>query len=396
MTSIVDLIKNLVSDNLEFKREANLWEELEEATYEGDRTFYRKFSKISSTSSLNAALNSFKESFPNLNIHFRKGEKEEDEVTESQAKTKRGDVDTQISIIAKIARSLQALVREHSISLDLLKELFISHEAKLVQVEEKIETPGVKVTEYMDNTIASKVEETTKELKEMIGGLKEELELVKQENLNLKKVASEAAAEADEARQRSMKGNLKIYAPHLKQEPKEGRGRLETLAEMCCRGIQGHAGADIKPDTDVIACHKLPEAGNYILRVGNRTEGSGWEALSAGMVTGKYAGGGGDYFKKDGVHLSFQVTQAKSKLLHQVRLARKAKLLSKFSINENGKITIRRARHPHTAPGQPRTKEVWEEVKSLATLQQMFTDTTFPLATPAREDRGARPARPGQ
>ena len=395
MTSVVDLVKRLVEDTIKFKKDASLWEELEEREFEGDRGFYRSFGKISSTSSLLATINAFKQKFPLLNTHFQEG-KEEEEVTASQAKTRSDQTDARVGIVAKITRSLQALVQEHSIALDLLKELFVKQEAKLEEVEVKIENPGQKVTEYLDSCIQDKVEEATKELKEQVGELKQELEQVKQENLNLKKVTSKVAEEADETRQRGMKGNIKIYAPHLTPQPKEGQGRMETLAEMCCRGIQGHTGADINASADVIACHKLPEAGSYIVRVGNMTEGSGWAALAAGMVTGKLHGRQDEYFRKDGVHLSFQVTQAKAKVLHQVRLARKQGLLSKFSINENAKITIRRTRHPRTPQGQPRPKETWEEVKSLATLEQMFPDATFPLATPAREDRGARPARPGQ
>ena len=392
MTTVIEHIKSLVTDNILFKREAiTLWEELEEQEFDGDRNFYRSFGKISLTSSLLDVLNTFKEKFPTLNIHFREGE-EEEEVTETQAK--RSDHSSQIGIIAKITRSLQVLLQEHSISLDLLKELLIKQDAKLEEVEVKIENPGEKVTEYLDNAIAAKMEEKTKELQEQLTQQKEELEQVKQENLNLRKVANQAMEEAEEARQRSMKGNLKIHAPHLKQEHKDGR--RETLAEMCCRGLKGHTGAAIVPSSDVIACHKLPEAGSYIMRVGNMSEGSGWEALTAGMVSGKLVGRQDEYFRKDGVHVSFQLTQGKAKLLHQVRLARKERLLSKFSTNENGKITVRRAKHPHTPPGQPRPKEVWEEVKSLATLQQMFPGATFPLTTPAREDRGARPARPGQ
>ena len=394
MTTVVDFIKNIVTDNIGFKKDAiSLWEELEEQEFEGDRNFYRSFQKIPATSSIHNILNIFKNKFPNLDIHFKEG-KEEEEVKESEVK--RADSTAQIGIMARIVRSLQALMKEHSISLDLLKELLINQEFKLDQVEKKMETPGEKVTQYLEHSIADKMEEVMKELKKQVGELKEELEQVKQENLNLKKVASKVAEETDETRQRGMKGNIKIYAPHLTQQPRPGDGRMETLAEMCCRGIQGHTGADIQATTDVIACHKLPEAGNYILRVGNMREGSGWEALTAGMVTGKYHGRKDEYFRKNGVHLSFQVTQTKAKLLHQVRLARKQGLLSKFSINENAKITIRRARHARTPEGQPRPKEVWEEVKSLATLQQMFPGADFPLATPAREDRGARPARPGQ
>ena len=80
-----------------------------------------------------------------------------------------------------------------------------------------------------------------------------------------------------------------------------------------------------------------------------------------------------------------------------MRLARKAGHLSKFSVNQNGRITLRREKVQQWTPGQPRTKESWEVVRCLEDLEVLFPTVTFPIPNPGgREVREGRDRREGR
>ena len=85
-----------------------------------------------------------------------------------------------------------------------------------------------------------------------------------------------------------------------------------------------------------------------------------------------------DYFANNWVYLNFQLTEARSNLLNQVRLARKRNLLAKFSVNQNGRVTILKEKSPRTTQGA-QAKEPWVVVKDVDNLQGMFPGVTFPL-----------------
>ena len=382
-SSLEDTVKGLLGDAIKYKQDTTaIWDELEAVTDEGDRSFYKNFEKISSSASI---LDKFKAKAASIDITFNRWK--EVDLTKSQetnSKTKREN--DKMGTIAKILRGLQTLVMDHSVALQLLKELFILQGEKLDGVKSNFDN-GLGDTAYVDNEIAKRFDAKAKELSDKMTTLQEELQEVKQENARLRKENSKLSIDNDETRQRGMKGNLKIYAPQATQEilPNRG-GRRETLTEMCTRLVQKKTGCDIL-QSDVSACHRLKDNDHtYILAVANRLPGSGWESLTAGMVNGRMKNSQ-EYFKKDGVFLSYQVTQAKAKLLHQIRLARKQGHISKFSVNENGRVTVRRAKTTPIATGQTKPKETWETVDSLQRFQEMFPGLTHPLTSENGRDR---------
>ena len=134
----------------------------------------------------------------------------------------------------------------------------------------------------------------------------------------------------------------------------------------------------------------MPENRNaWILRIGNMAPGSGWEQLAAGMLSG-HKPNSKEYFENDGVFLNFQITQVKAKVLQQVKLARKLHKdkLHKFSVNQNGRITILKTKTQWEVGAQSK-REKWEEVKDLDHLKELV-DLPFPLKDPAVAAKVAR------
>ena len=389
--SVMEAITNILRTSVTYKKEElSLFEELEAGTEEGEeRDFYRDFQKIPYSAEV---INKVKKHFSKLDTNFTKVKEEKVEaVKEKRFPT----IDKQVVLLAGIIEGLQEKVRDQGVAIELLKKVIVAQAAKLEEVEARVVNPGVEVTNYIDTAIKIKMETTMKEHTKEVDAMKEELAVVKQENTRLRQENTQMTLDNDETRQRGLKGNLIIHAPNAKQETKNGV--TESVADMCRRLTQETSGAHIKPG-DVAACHSLPDKpGTWLLAVGNRGPGSGWEDLAAGMLTGKFHGGGPrDYFKRGGASLSFQLTQARSSLLHQVRLARKAGHLSKFSVNQNGRITLRREKVQQWAPDQPRprTKENWEVVRCMEDLEALFPDVTFPIPNPGgREGRGPREGR---
>ena len=171
-----------------------------------------------------------------------------------------------------------------------------------------------------------------------------EVEAIKTKNEALEK-------ELDECRQRGMKGNIILSSPdhgrsvnmlkHVNIQTNDSV-RLEYDHEMCIRVIKEKTGVQLHT-SDVIACHSLPTKGNntsYILRVGNMRQGSSWEILAAGMLTGKNKETG-LYFNQDyNLFLSFQLTNKRSTLLKAVKDKRKVKVVKRYGVDQNGKVTI--------------------------------------------------------
>ena len=171
-----------------------------------------------------------------------------------------------------------------------------------------------------------------------------DVEAIKTKNEALEK-------ELDECRQRGMKGNIILSSPDhgravnmLKHTNIQVNDtiRLEHDHEMCIRVIREKTGVQLHT-SDVIACHALPTKGNntsFILRVGNMRQGSNWETLAAGMLTGKNKETG-RYFNKDyNLYLSFQLTNKRSTLLKAVKEKRKVKVVERYGVDQNGKVTI--------------------------------------------------------
>ena len=289
-------------------------------------------------------------------------------------------------MIIKAVKNIQDLVKDHGLALEFIRELFNRQEVKLTEVERKVLNPGVEVTSMIDISVANKIDAKTEDITTKVAVLESQLDQLASDNKLLKKKNKQLTEECDETRQRGLKGNLKISCPFRRGEARKDvpvvrNGCMETTTEMVLRLTQEKTGCNIQMQ-DVVACHRLPENDfSYILRVGNRAPGSGWEALAAGMVSGrKYQSR--DYFANNGVYLNFQLTEARSSLLNQVRLARKRNLLAKFSVNQNGRITILREKSPRTTQGG-QAKEPWVVVKDMDTMKEMFSGVTFPLVATA-------------
>ena len=161
--------------------------------------------------------------------------------------------------------------------------------------------------------------------------------------------------ECDEVRQRHMKGNIIISSPELGNKPslflkknihdrQTNTTRTESQFEMIKRLIFLKTGVEL-PEEDIVTCHALSRRGggavsSYIVRVGNMRPGSAWEIISAGMLNGKNPSSK-EYFSKDNVYISFQLTKKKSDLAKAVRVAKVARKIKQYSIDQNGRITIR-------------------------------------------------------
>jgi len=384
--SALEAIQTIIAEAVKYTEDAkSLWEELEAS--EGDKSFYQKFGKVASNPGI---LESIRDKMASVVVHFSQVED-----TSSQGRTEK----QQVSLLAKVVGNLQALVRDHGVALEYVRELFIQQHDTLTKVQEKLDEPGPRDTKWMEQTIEEKVKEATslatKEVVTKVEQLEAKVVQLEVENSKLKKENKEMVEEVDETRQRGMKGNIVISCPPRVNQPNpaipqdvevDGVRRKESMVEVCLRLQKSTSGATI-PKEDVVACHRLPENQHtWIVRVGNLSPGSGWEALAAGMLTGKQHGGGGannGWFENNGVYLRFQLTEARAKVHTQVRLARKAGLLHKFSTNQNGRITILKERSTRS-DRDPRAKEAWITIGSLSDLEREFPQQAWPLPTPAR------------
>ena len=145
-------------------------------------------------------------------------------------------------------------------------------------------------------------------------------------------------------------------------------GRRESQLEMCLRLRELNTKVALDPSS-VTACHRLGEEArtrtSCILSVSDRKNGSKWDILANGMMTGK-TGKGQDTinFSLDNVFINFQLTKKRMNLIHQCRLLQKqkpARPIAKHSVNQNGRITVLKT------PGSGR----WEEVKEMEHLAEM-------------------------
>ena len=182
--------------------------------------------------------------------------------------------------------------------------------------------------------------------------------------------------ECDEVRQRGMKGNIIISSPNLQgkhslikhqkiKDPTSGAERLEYDHEMCIRMIKLKTGVDV-PVHDVVAYHTLTKRGSessYIVRIVNMRSGSAWSVLAAGMLTGRNNVTKSN-FTQDNVFLNFQLTKKKNGLLSLVRKAKKDKKISKYGVDQNGKVTLK-----------VKATSRWEEVTSSSDLDMAITNS---------------------
>ena len=285
-----------------------------------------------------------------------------------------------INFLAKLTSRVQCLAEVHGHAFDFIRELFNKFQERIEKVEAKADKAEQKASALKDDMkgqvedasgplVERMIVDKTENLTSLIDTLKAELDIVKEENEKL-------SSEVDEARQRERKGNIILASPHKPErnqhtllKPKtlpDGSG-IETSTQMCRRLIKEKTGVDIK-ESDVMACHRLKDENTFILAISNRVEGSGWETLSAGMVTGKKEpnrGRDSPNFEVNNLFLNFQLTSKRGAIVKAASVLRKAGEIFKYSVNQNGRITV-----VHKKPPQG-DRYKWEEVRSMSDLAKM-------------------------
>ena len=154
--------------------------------------------------------------------------------------------------------------------------------------------------------------------------------------------------EIDETRQRGIKGNLIISSPQNdKQETIAKKqmvgGQLESDTKMVIRLIKEKTGV-VVDEKDVIACHPIGKKENhaYVIRLGDRKDGSAWNILTEGMRTGKNSATQENFNKQVHLYINYQLTQKRAKLAMAVRKARTDQKIIKYYINQNGEIKVKK------------------------------------------------------
>ena len=141
-------IQTIIAEAVKYKQEAkSLWEELDAC--EGDKTFYQKFGNMTSSAGV---MESIKTRMAGVEVHFTQKPD-----TSSSSRTEK----QQVGLLAKVVGSLQALVRDHGVALEYIRELLIQQDATLTKVQEKLDEPGPRDTPWMEQAIQEKVAAAT-------------------------------------------------------------------------------------------------------------------------------------------------------------------------------------------------------------------------------------------
>ena len=193
------------------------------------------------------------------------------------------------------------------------------------QINEEIDA----MTNHANNEVASLIkEQSDKHAKE----IKNKIEYLENQ--------------CDEARQREMKGTLIVSSP--------GRGKrteavIKTVSwdnnntwgpeaelDMVLRMVYEKTGVGI-PHRDVAACHRVGKWENhsFVLKIWNRKPFSAWEMLTEAMLTGKH-------FSRQNIFINFMLTPKRTEISKQVRKAKIDQQIQKYSVDQNGKIFVKK------------------------------------------------------
>ena len=254
-----------------------------------------------------------------------------------------------INWIVSLLKDLFKKVNNHS---ELIADLM----NKILEIMEPKETIGNDCSKNHEE-LAAKTEVVEKALVESHEALHAEFDM-KNKELELK---------YDEVRQRSLKGNLIISSPQINRngsvvdtlavrDNARNSVRKESVTEMVVRLVKLKTGQEI-PLQDITACHPIgrKESNSFILCVANRKPGSAWDIITTGMRKG--------FNDNQNIFISYQLTDRRIALSKEVKLAKKDKLIKKFSIDANGKIWIK-----------PLNKDYFREVTSKENLQKLIND----------------------
>ena len=132
------------------------------------------------------------------------------------------------------------------------------------------------------------------------------------------------------------RGQIRTEAEHRRREWQDGSYGVESDLDMVIRMVYEKTGVWI-PYTDVSGCHRFGKARSlsYVLKIWNRKQHSAWEELSWMMLTGK------GYYDKN-IFINFMLTARRTELSKQVRMAKKDRKIAKYSIDQNGKIWVKK------------------------------------------------------
>ena len=112
------------------------------------------------------------------------------------------------------------------------------------------------------------------------------------------------------------------------------------------------------PEKDIVACHRIgrnKESHTYILSVANRKPGSAWESITAGMRKG--------FKDNSNIFINYQLTNRRIEISKAVKKAKKDRLITKYSIDANGKIWVK-----------PLNNDDFKEVTSTDNLQKVINN----------------------
>lgn len=160
----------------------------------------------------------------------------------------------------------------------------------------------------------------------------------------LKKELDRLDLEVDETRQRGMKGNLIISSPNRGNIPSlvdyktltiEGRRERESHTSLVKRLIKKKTGVDVK-DREIAACHPMKGKNTFIISLADRSPGSSWELIVAGMKKG------GNFKHEVNVFINIQLTDRRVDLASKARTARSDGKISKVFIDQNGKVKVKK------------------------------------------------------
>ena len=110
----------------------------------------------------------------------------------------------------------------------------------------------------------------------------------------------------------------------------------ESELDMVLRMVHDKTGVWF-PYSDVAACHQFGKAENhsFVLKIWNRNRFSPWDQLAQGMLTGKG-------FSYQNIFINFMLTPRRTELAKHVRQAKKDHEIAKYSVDQNGKIFVKK------------------------------------------------------
>ena len=117
----------------------------------------------------------------------------------------------------------------------------------------------------------------------------------------------------------------------------EASNRRESQIDVIKRLIKTKTNITVE-DHEIVACHPIGKNENttFVIRLGNRSPGSSWHKITEGMKTG-------DGFNREvNVFINYMLTSRRQTLAKKVRDAKKEKKISKYAIDQNGRIRIKK------------------------------------------------------